>query len=97
MAARFWAEVAEIVAAGDHVEIVLHDQQRIPQIAEAMQGSDQPLVVSRVQTDRRFVQDVQHAAQPAAELGGQANPLGLAPGETRRGTTEGKVVESNVQ
>ena len=50
-----------------------------------------------MQADRRLVEDVEHADQPAADLAGQADPLRFAAGERRRGAVERQVVEADVE
>ena len=55
---------------------------RVPQ---ANQGVEQPPVVPLVEPDRRLVKDVQDADQPAADLGGEPDPLRLAAGRRGRG------------
>ena len=47
----------------DHVGIVLHDEDRVALVAQLAQDGDQPLVVARVQADRRLVEDVQRIDQ----------------------------------
>ena len=90
------AEVADVVAARDHFAIVLDHQQRVAQVAQLVQRRQQPRVVARVQADRRFVEHVQHAAQAAAELAGQANPLRFAVGERRRAAGQRQILEADV-
>ena len=79
------AEVEQLIGAGDHFAIVLDQQQRVAQVAQLFQRLDQPAVVARVQADRRLVEHIQHAAQAAADLAGQANALGFAARERRGG------------
>ena len=62
------AEIQQLVGVGDHLAIVLDQQQGIAQVAKSLQCLEQPGVVAGVQTDRRFVQYIEHAAQPAADL-----------------------------
>ena len=71
-------------ALRDHFAIVLDDQQRVAQVAEFFERAEQPAIVARVQADRRLVEHVEHAAQAAADLAGQANALRFAAGERRR-------------
>ena len=59
------AEIADVVTARNDLPIVLDHDQRVAQVAELVQGGQQPRVVARVQADGGFVQHVQHAAQPA--------------------------------
>ncbi len=58
--------------------------------------SKQPIVVARVQADRRLVQDVEHAHQSTADLTGQSDPLRLAAGERGCGTVQREVIEADV-
>ena len=58
---------------------------------------EQAVVVARVQADARLVEDVEHADEPAADLAGQADALGLAAGERRGGAVERQVVQADVE
>ena len=86
------AEVEQAVGVGDHFAVVLDDEQRVAEVAELLQRRDEPRVVARVEADRRFVEHVEHAAQAAADLAGEANALGFAAGERRRGPAEREVI-----
>ena len=70
-------------AARDRVLVVLDHDQRVAGVAEPDQRLEQPVVVALVQPDRRLVEDVEHADQAGADLGGQPDPLGLAAGQRR--------------
>ncbi len=50
-----------------------------------------------MQADGRLVQDVEHAHQAGADLGGQADALRLAAGQGGGAATEGQVVEADVE
>ena len=76
--------------------VVLDHDERVPQVPQAEQRVDEPPVVPLVQPDGRFVQDVQDPHEPGPDLGGQADPLGLSPGEGGRGPVERQVVEPHV-
>ena len=49
-----------------------------------------------MQADRRLVEDVEHADQPAADLPGQADALHLAAGKRGRGAVEREIFEADV-
>ena len=49
-----------------------------------------------MQADRRFVEHIQHAAQAAAHLAGQANALGFAAGKRRRRPGERQIFQPDV-
>ena len=58
------AHVDDPVGRAHRLLVVLDDDQRVAEVAQALQRADQARVVALVQTDARLVQDVQHAGQP---------------------------------
>ena len=90
------AEVDDVVGRPHRVFVVLDHHHRVAHVAQPGQRVEQAVVVARMQADRRFVENVQHADQPAADLSGQANALRFAAGERRRGAVEREVVEPDV-
>ena len=90
------AEVDDVVGGPHRVFVVLDDDDRVAQVAQLGERVEQPLVVARVQADRRLVEDVEHADQAAADLAGQADALRLAAGERRGGAVEREVFEADV-
>jgi hypothetical protein len=57
---------------------------RVLPLSPSVQGLEQDLVVARVQADGGLVQHVANALQVAAQLGRQADALGLAARERGR-------------
>ena len=57
---------------------MLNDDDGIVAIAQFAQHGDEPFVVARMEPDGRFVKDIQHARQAAADLRREANALHLA-------------------
>ncbi len=49
------AEIDNVIGLLDRLGIVFDDEDRIPQIAQHVQSLKQPLVVTRMQADARFV------------------------------------------
>lgn len=82
------ADVHDPVGDLDGVLVVLHHDQGVAHVAQADQGLDQPVVVALVEADRGLVQDVEHADQAGADLGGQPDALGLTAGEGARRAVE---------
>ena len=62
---------------------------RIAQVAQPPQRGDEPVVVALVQADARFVQHVEHARQPGADLRGQPDALRLAAAKACRSRGRG--------
>ena len=90
------AEVEQVVGGGDHFAIVLDQDQRVAEVAEVLQGCEQPAIVARMQADGRLVEDVQHAGQAAADLAGQPDALRFAAGQRRRRPAQRQIVEADI-
>ncbi|SCF99209.1 hypothetical protein GA0115255_114852 [Streptomyces sp. Ncost-T6T-2b] len=90
------ADVHDPVGDLDGVLVVLDDDERVAHVAQPDQGFDQPVVVALVQADGRLVQDVQHADQAGADLGGQPDALGLAAGQGAGRAVQREVVQADV-
>ena len=80
----------------DHVGVVLDDEDRVALVAQLPQDRDQPLVVARVQADRRLVEHVQRVDQRRAERRREVDPLRFAARQRRRQPIEREVVEPDV-
>ena len=72
------ANVEDKVRFEHHVLVVLNNQNSVAQIAQVFQRVDQFHIVALVQTDTRFVHDVQHAHQLRSDLGSQPDTLRFA-------------------
>ena len=89
------AEIEHIVGVADGFFVVLDDQHRVAQIAQALERLDQAVVVALVQADGGLVEDVENAAQARADLRGEADALAFAAGERGGIAVERKVVEAD--
>jgi hypothetical protein len=56
------AEVDEMIGAADRVFIVLDDDEGIPLVTQSHEGLEKGGVVAGMETDGRFVEDVEDAA-----------------------------------
>ncbi len=95
-AAGAGADVDDMVGAADGVLVMLDDDQGVALGAQARQGVQQDAVVARMQADGGLVEHVAHALQPAAELGGQADALGLAAAQGGGGAVQRQVAQAHV-
>ena len=80
-APRAGADVDQIVARPHQRFVVLDDDDRVALLLQVAERGDQPIVVARMQADRRLIEQVQHADQPRADAGRQSHPLPLAAAE----------------
>ena len=94
---RSGAHLHQVVGGADRVLVVLHDDDRVPDVAQALQRGDHLHVVLRVQADARLVEHVEHSHQPRPDLRGQPDPLRLTAGERAGATVEVQVVQSDAQ
>ena len=97
MYARAGADVDDVVACKHRLLVVLDNDQRVAQIAQALERLEQAGVVALVQADGGFIQNVEHAHQGRADLRGQADALRLAAGERAGAARKGQVVKPHVR
>ncbi len=91
------AEIDEVVADGDDIEIMLYDDDGVPGIAQAVEDLKQDLDVLIVKARGGFIEEVKDMAGGAfREFTGELDPLGLAAGEGVRRLAETDVAEADV-
>ena len=73
-----WTEVDDVIGVANRVFVVLDDQQRVARSGQRIERVEQHGVVARMQSDRRFIEDVAHALQVRAELRREPDTLRLA-------------------
>ncbi len=88
--------VDDPVGGADRLFVVLDDDDRVAEVAQPLQGREQPAVVALVQPDRRLVEDIEHPGQPRADLRGEPNALALAARQRARGPRQGQVFEPDI-
>ena len=91
------AEIHQVVGMLQRVAVVFDHDEGIAEIAQVLQGLDQPEIIPRVESDRGLVQHVEHAGQSRSDLAGQADPLRLAARKRGRTAVERQVFQTHVQ
>ena len=71
-------EVDDVVRVEHRFLIVFDNEQTVSLVPQGEEGTEEFLVVARVQADGRLIEHVEHAAEIAAELCGQSDALTLA-------------------
>ena len=89
-------EVNDAIRALHDGIVMLHDQEGVALVAERLERADEPLVVARMQADRRLVEHVKHAGEIGAKLRGEPDALGLATGERLGRAVEREIAEADV-
>ena len=92
---RAGTDVDDVVGRRNGVVIVLDDEHRVAEVAQAFERGNEALVVALVQPDTRLVQNVEHAGQSAADLRGEADSLSFASGEGSALAFQGKVSQAD--
>ena len=90
------AHVDDVIGGSDRVLVMLDDDHRVAEVAQAPEGDEQAVVVALVEADRGLVEHVEHARQAGADLAGEADSLALAAGERARGAVEIEIVEADI-
>ncbi len=93
--ARAGTQVDHVIGMADGVFVVFHHQHRITEVTQRFEGFDQPLVVALVQSDGRFIEHIEHSAQPRTDLRGQANTLSFAAGEASGIAVEREITKAD--
>src|SRR6185312_17013699 len=95
MNARARADVEDVVGGADGVLVMLDHNHRVAEVAQALEGFEQPRIVALVQADARFVENIQHARETRADLRGEPDALTFAAGQRARRAREREIVESD--
>ena len=72
------AHVDQIIGGADGVFVMFDHDHRIADVAQALQGGQQAVVVALMQADGGLVQHIEHAGEARADLRGQTDALALA-------------------
>ena len=88
------ADIHNIISLAHGILIVFDHDQGVAQVAQALHGGDQFIIVALVQADARLVQHVQHTGQRAADLGGQADTLALTARQGCRAARQGQIAQT---
>ncbi len=76
---------------------MLDHDHGIAEVAQPLQGFQQPRIVALVQADRGLVQHIEHAGQPRADLRGQPDALAFAAGQRAGGARQRQVIQADVE
>ena len=93
--ARARPEVDDVVGGAHRALVVLDDDHRVAEVAQARERVEQLVVVALVQADRGLVEDVEHADEARPDLGREPDPLRLAARQRRRRALERQVADAD--
>src|SRR5467141_4379845 len=89
------AEVDNEIGAANGVFVVLDDEHGVAEIAKLFERAEKASVVAGVEADAGFIEYVENAAEARADLGGEADALGLAAGKCGGGAIQAEVAEAD--
>ncbi len=97
MGAGAGADIEHVIGQPDGVLVMLDHDHGVAEIAQPLEGFQQPRIVALVQADRRLVQHIEHAGQSGADLGGQPDALAFAAGQRAGGTRQRQIVQADIE
>src|SRR5205814_9466039 len=89
-------QINDVIGASHRLFIMLNDNERISFSPQRAQGLEQSQVIARMQSDGRFIQHIENAAQIRPKLSGQTDALRFATAQSFGGPAQGEITESNV-
>ncbi|OPZ82264.1 MAG: hypothetical protein BWY77_00252 [bacterium ADurb.Bin431] len=90
------AEIDDEIGFLNGLLVMLDHHHRIAEVPQPHQGVDEALVVALMQADRGLIEDIEHPHQLRADLGGQADALGLSSRQAPRSAVEGEIVKPDI-
>ena len=90
------AHVDHMVRRADDIGVVLDDDDGIAPAGHSPEQADESGRIARVETDRRFVENIGHTGKAGAQHFGQPQPLGFASGKRGRAAVDTEVIQSDV-
>ena len=88
--------VDQVVGGPDGVLVMLDHDHRVAEVAQPLQGFQQPVVVALMQADGGLVEHVHHAHQSGADLAGKPNTLRFTTGERVGAAIQREIVEPDI-
>ena len=90
------SEVDHQVGGAHRVFVVFDHDHGIALVAEPLESCQQAVIVTRVEADRRLVENVKHSHEAAPDLSGESNSLRLPSREGWCSAIERQIFESHV-
>ncbi len=90
------AHIHQEVSREDRRLVMLDHNNRVPQIPETMKVLEESKVVSLMEADARFIQNIQDTHEAGTDLSGQTDPLPLACRKGDRSSVNRQVIQPHV-
>ena len=86
-----------MIRGTNRVFIVFHNHQSVAEITKALEGGQQPVIVTLMETNTRFIEHVQNTGESSADLRGQTNALRFATREGHRWPIKAQVIQADIK
>ena len=93
---RTGSYVHDVIRGAHGILVVLDNDDCVPHVTQIFERMQELVIVALVKAYAGLVQDVADADETGADLGRQADALGLAAGESGRRARQGQIIESHV-
>ena len=90
------AHVNNVVSCTNGIFIVLDNKYGITAISELLEGLNEAVIISLMQTNGRFVQNIENSHEAGTNLSCQANTLGFSTRKRCCCTRKREVIQANV-
>ena len=93
----FRSHVNDIIRCQHHVLVVLYYDDRVTRITEFLQGIDETEIISLMQTDTRFIEDIEYIHQLRTDLSRQADTLAFPTRQRNRCPVEREIIQAYIE
>src|SRR5690606_36063716 len=90
-------DIKNIIRLEHHVAVVLDDDDRVAKVTQVFKCFDKLDVVSRVEANARFVEDIEYADQLGAYLRGETDALGFTSTQRSDRPVQVKIIKTDIQ
>src|SRR5215467_8213536 len=91
-----WADIDDVVGGADRILVMFDHNYGVAEVAQPLEGFEEPRIVTLMQADRRLIEHVEYAGQAGADLRGQSDALALAARQRAGGARERQIFEPDI-
>src|SRR5262245_35461367 len=95
MPARPRSKVDQLIGIAHHLLIVLNDNHGVARVAQTVQGGNEAIIVTLVQSDGRLIEHVAHTDYSGTDVRSQPNTLRFDSGQRCGRSIQSEIAESD--
>ena len=96
MHTRTWADVIDVIGLSNGLFIMFDNDHGVSLITQVFQCAQQSIIVTLMQSDGRFVQNIKNTCQARSNLTGQSDPLAFPTRQRARIARQGQIFQTNI-